>query len=256
MDSHTSDRRRVKTVDTAFDILESLRDMEKATLGELATQLDMAKSTVHRHLTTLHARGYVVREGESYRLSLRFLDIGNWTQTRDRQLVLAESKVDELAERTKERVQFIVEENGYAVYVHMKAGEYAVRTDTYIGNHTPIHASAGGLAILAHLERERVEEIIDARGLDPLTPHTIINRDRLFEELESIRDRGYSINDQGYIEGLRALGAPVRGPEGAVIGALSISGPTNRMQGERLEAELPNLLLGSANELELNIAYQ
>lgn len=256
MRGNTDARRRVKTVETAFDLLESLTSLETATLADLAERHELAKSTVHRHLVTLNDRGYVVRDGDEYHLSLRFLDIGTWTRTRRRAYVLAEPTVAKLATRTDERAQFIVEENGRAVYVHMKAGDHAVKTNTHVGKHVPIHTSAGGLAILAHVERERVEEILDARGLDRLTPHTITEREALFEELESVRNRGYSINDQGHIEGLRAIGVPVCSPDDEVIGALSISGPTNRMQGEWFETEVPNLLLGSTNELELNIAYQ
>lgn len=255
MNETNSDRRRVKTVDTAFDLLEALRERSGMTLGGLADRHGIAKSTVHRHLNTLLDRGYVVREGDRYRLSLRFLDMGNSTQTREQAYVLAEPKVEELADRTDERAQFVVEEHGRAVYVHMDSGEYAVKTNTHVGKHNPIHASAGGLAILAHVDRERVEAIVDRRGLERQTDYTITDREELFEELESIRDRGYSINDQGHIAGLRAVGAPVTGSDGDVIGALSVSGPTNRLQGPRLKEELPNLLLGSANELELNIAY-
>lgn len=256
MDRPNAANDRVKTVDTAFDVIEALRELECATLGELADRLDVAKSTAHRHLVTLHDRGYVVRDGNEYHLSLRFLDIGQWTQSRDETYVLAEAKVAELAARTNERVQFVVEENGHAVYVHMEAGEHAVRTNTHIGKHTPIHASAGGLAILAHLDEDRVEEIVATRGLERLTPYTLADRESLFEELETIHDRGYSVNDQGHIQGLRAIGAPVRGPDDDIVGALSISGPTNRMRGERFTDELPSLLLGSANELELNVAYR
>lgn len=255
MTEDSSDRRRVKTVDTALDLLEALRGHDEMTLGELADRQGVAKSTVHRHLTTLLDRGYVVREGEHYRLSLRFLDMGNSTQTRKRAYVLAEPKVEELAARTDERAQFVVEEHGRAVYVHVESGEHAVKTNTHVGKHSPIHASAGGLAILAHIDRERVESIVDRRGLERQTDYTLTDREELFEELESIRDRGYSINDQGHIAGLRAIGAAVNGPDGEVIGALSVSGPINRLQGPRLREELPNLLLGSTNELELNIAY-
>jgi DNA-binding IclR family transcriptional regulator len=257
MDRSRADRRRVTTVETALDVVEHLWRSERATLGELAGELDMAKSTVHRHLVTLRHRGYVVRgDDETYKLSLRFLDIGRRTQTSERAYVLAESKVTQLAEQTDERAQFIVEENGRAVYVHMASGDRAVITDTHIGKHTNIHASAGGLAILAHVDRERVEEILERRGLARMTQHTITDPEDLFDELDAIRDRGYSINDQGHIEGLRAIGVPVEGPTGEVVGALSVSGPTNRLSGERLTETLPQLLLGAANELELNIAYR
>lgn len=246
----------VTTLETALDIVEALREREEATLTEIAAERELAKSTVHRHLTTLERRGYVVRENDQFRLSLRFLDVGEFTRRRRTAYRLAEATVAELAERTEERVQFVAEENGRAVYVHMKSGSHAVRTNTYVGKHVDIHASAGGLAVLAHLPERRVEQILERRGLPARTPQTITDREVLFDELEAIRERGYSINDQGHIEGLRAVGVPVSGLEGDVLGALSVSGPIHRMDGARFEEELPSLLLGSANELELNIAYE
>ncbi|WP_233203988.1 IclR family transcriptional regulator [Halegenticoccus soli] len=245
----------MKTTDTAFDIVESLWELETASLGTLAERHGVAKSTVHRHLATLINRGYVVREGDEYRLSLKFLDIGQFTRTREEAYVLAKPKVRELAEKTDERAQFIVEENGRAVYVHMAAGDHAVTTNTYVGKHAPIHASAAGLAILAKMDEATVENVIERHGLPSYTEYTITTRDALYDELEAVRERGYSVNDQGHIRGLRAVGAPVCDRNDEVIGALSISGPTNRMQGEWFDDKLPALLCGSANELELNIAF-
>ncbi|XVH31602.1 IclR family transcriptional regulator [Haloferacaceae archaeon DSL9] len=246
----------VTTVETALDVIELLRARDASTLTEIATELGMAKSTAHRHLSTLEWRGYVVRSGDNYRLSLKFLDIGEFTRTREPAYRLAESTVAEIAKTTTERAQFLVEENGRGVYVHVKSGQHAVRTNVYVGKHVDIHASAAGLAILSQFSDDRVDEIIDRHGLPKLTERTITGREELFEELATIRERGYSINDQGHIDGLRAIGAPVCDPDDEVIGGLSVSGPTHRMEGDRFETELPSLILGSANELELNIAYQ
>jgi DNA-binding IclR family transcriptional regulator len=255
MGSRDTGKNGVKTTGTAFDILESIWRLETATLDELADEVDVAKSTTHRHLSTLIDRGYVVKAADSYRLSFKFLDIGQFTRRRKQAYRLAKEKVRELADKTDERAQFIVEENGRGVYVHLASGEHAVTTNTYVGKHVPIHASAGGLAILAHLDSSTVDDIVEQHGLTAYTEHTIANRANLLDELDEIRDRGYSVNDQGHISGLRAMGAPVCDESGDVIGALSISGPTNRMQGEWFDDELPALLRGSANELELNIAF-
>ncbi|SDM34846.1 transcriptional regulator, IclR family [Halogranum gelatinilyticum] len=246
----------VSSVERALDVVELLRERGTARLSSVARELDLSKSTAHRHLKTLESRGYVVETDEGYALSLQFLDLGEFTRTRRPAYQLAMEKVDELAHRTDERAQFMVEEHGRAVYVYRKTGNHAVKADSYPGKRVPVHASAAGLAILSKLPRSRVEEIIDQHGLEALTPQTITDRDTLFAELDTVRERGYSINDQGTIEGLRAIGAPVTDADGEVIGGLSISGPINRMRGERFEEEFPSLLLGATNELELNIAYQ
>jgi DNA-binding IclR family transcriptional regulator len=252
---HTKGKDRVKTTQTALVILEHLRENNGMGITELASESGLAKSTVHRHLSTLCDEGYVVKEGDTYHIGLRFLNFGENAKNRKEEYSMAEEKVEELAEETEERVQFIVEEHGYSVYVHRALGRHAVRTDPGIGKRIPLHSVAAGKSILAHMSEEDVWQIIEDRGLPKITKNTITDSETLFEELEMIREQGYSVNDQENLDGLKAIGAPILGADGQVIGALSVSGPTHRMKGEYFESELPDLLLGVVNELELNIAY-
>lgn len=255
MDERPTDGKTVKTVDTVFMIIEALQESDGARITELGEQLDVANSTIHRHLTSLRRRGYVIKQGDTYKLGLRFLDLGQYVRTREVVFEMAKPKVEELAEETGERVQFIVEEHGYGVYVHRERGAHAVKTDPGIGKHIPIHATAAGKAILAYYPRDGVEEIIAENGVPALTENTITDPHELFDELATIRERGFSINNEESLEGLRAMGVPIKSPGAQVLGALSVSGPIHRMKGDWFEQELPDLLLGTANELELNIAH-
>lgn len=245
----------VTTAKTSFKILELLQERDGAGVTEIATELELAKSTVYRHLATLLEMEYVAKEGDQYRLGFRFLDLGEYVKGHRDAYRMAEEKVAELAERTEERAQFIVEEHGRAVFVSRETGRHAVRTDPGIGKRVPIHATASGKAILAKLPEPKVERIVESRGLERLTAHTITDRDELFESLERIGERGYSVNREENIKGLNAVGVPVLGQEDRVIGALSVSGPTKRLKGEWFTDELPELLNGIANELELNITH-
>ncbi|WP_254546761.1 IclR family transcriptional regulator [Halomarina pelagica] len=251
----TTTTKPVKSTETVFDIIESLKELDGARVTELADHLGLAKSTVYSQLFTLRKRGYVVKEGDRYHLSLEFAHVGEYTRTRRPSYELAGRKVAKLAEETGERSQFIVEEHGRGIYVHRETGANAVRTDSAIGGHVPLHATASGKAILAHLPDERVDGIIEYRGLPRQTDHTITDEATLREELRAIRERGYAFNQEENTERLHAVGVPVRLPDDRVLGAISVSGPTYRMKGERLEEEVLDLLLGTANELELNIAY-
>lgn len=246
---------RVKTTETSFEILETLRERDGARVTELAVHLGLAKSTVHRHLESLRDLEYVTREGDVYKIGLKFLQLGEYARNREEEYRMARSKVAELAEQTGERAQFIVEEHGNAVYVHCSRGRNAVDTDSGLGNRIPLHATAAGKAILAHMPQHQLQEYLEQNELVRLTDTTIVDETALFDALETIREREYSINDQEKTEGLRAVGVPVKRQDGRAIGALSVSGPTHRMKGDLFDHELPNLLLGTANELELNIAY-
>ncbi|MFC5973559.1 IclR family transcriptional regulator [Halomarina salina] len=244
----------VSSAETLFEIVEYISEAEGQTVSEIASNLDYAKSTVHRHLTTLEQCGYVVRDG-GYYVGLRFLELGQQARNRHRAYRLARDKVDELAAETDERAQFIVEEHGEAVYIHRTFGAHAVRTDPGIGKRIPLHATSAGKAILASMTDERRSRIIEQTAFDAITGETITDPEELDEELARITERGYAFNRQENVDGLHAVGVPVTGPDDTIIGALSVSGPSHRLTGDWFENELPALLLGAANELELNIAY-
>ncbi|MFC6993423.1 IclR family transcriptional regulator C-terminal domain-containing protein [Haladaptatus sp. GCM10025707] len=88
-----------------------------------------------------------------------------------------------------------------------------------------------------------------------VTPYTIIDEDELFAELKQIRSQGYAFNREENLERLNAVGVPVRDPNDGVLGAMSVSGPSHRFKGQYFEQEIPDFMLGLANEIELNLAY-
>lgn len=247
---------RKKTTMRSFSIAETLMDLEGATLAELVDELGLAKSTVYAHLETLRDGGYVLKEGGEYHVGMQFLNLGGHAATRKRGYKLAREKVRMLADVTDERAQFIVEENGRGYYLFSdSASETAVETDVRPGKVIHLHTTAAGKAILANLPRSRVEAIVETRGLQRSTEHTITDRAELFEELERVRDRGYAYNKSERVVKQWAIGVPVLATDGDVLGGLSVSGPEHRVKGDRFEDEFPSLLLGVANEMELNLAY-
>lgn len=245
----------VKATRTMFDIVECLQDSEGLTVTEIANQTEYAKSTVHRHLKTLTDLEYITKQKEQYYIGLRFLDLGQSARTRREGYDLAENKVEEIAEQTGERAQFLVEEHAQAVYIHRVRGEHAVHTDPGIGSRVPLHATSAGKAILAEMNEQRLFEIIEQIDFEPITDQTITDPDKLLSKLDRIKKRGYSFNHEENLEGLHAVGTAVKDSEGDVIGGISVSGPSYRLTGEWFEEELPALLMGASNELELNIAH-
>ncbi|EMA51596.1 IclR family transcriptional regulator [Halococcus thailandensis] len=244
----------VTTVETAFEIVEYVAEHDGAGVSEIATDLDRAKSTIHRHLGTLVQRGYLVEDG-GYSLGLRFLDLG--LDARDGRPLYheAHAKVDELAERTGEKVWCMTAENGRSIHLHGASGTQSVRTNSREGDVGYLHQHAAGKAILAHRSPEHVGDIVERYGLPTRTDDTITDGDELFDHLERIRERGYAFNREESVPGLYAVGAPITDDRGVAIGALSISGPANRLAGETLTEEFPELLLGAVNEIEINLSH-
>ncbi|SDY11023.1 IclR family transcriptional regulator [Halopenitus persicus] len=245
----------VQTTRKTFAIVHALKELDGARIDELSEHLDMASSTVHRHVATLDDLGYLDREGDVYHLGLRFLTLGGHAQTRQPVFDLAKEKVDQIARETDERSQFIVEDGGRRMYVYTEAGTNAVKTDATIGKRGPIHSSAAGKAILAASSDEFVADVLDRHGVSQVTPHTIDDRETLLAEIEEIRERGYAFNEQESTLGLRAVASTITGVNGEVYGAISIAGPAHRFKGELFRSEYPDLLLAATNEIELKLEY-
>lgn len=247
--------RTVKSDEKLLDILATIREQEVTSLTELASELDHAKSTVHSHLVTLEEHGFVTRFDDEYHMGLQFLDYGIYSRQQRPIYRASREHVDELAAETGERVWCIAEEHARAVYLYSAEGEHAIHTDERVGRHTSLHHIAAGKAILAHLPDERVSAILDQTGLDRHTDNTITDRDELFRELEQIRDQGVAFNHEESMEGLHAIGAPIRRADEGVYGAISIGGPANRLTKAKLNDDLTEFLLATANEIEINIRH-
>lgn len=248
--------RTVDAVQTSCTILNALWELDGSGVTELADHLDIAKGTVHSHLATLRQNEFVVKRNGTYQLSLRFLDMGERAKNRIHHFDILKRQIDALADETGEVVQFMAEEHGWGVYLYKSKGEFAVETASYVGQRIHLHWTALGKSILSELHREHVDRIIDSRGLPKKTDNTITERADLYDELESIRERGYSTDDEEILRGLRCVAAPiVRGDE-TLLGSVSIAGPTSRMNGERYHEELPRLITSSANVIEINVAQR
>jgi len=248
--------RRIKTVDRTCDILGALKDLEGATISDLAQHIDLSAGSIHTHLNTLRKNGYVRKVNNTYRLDFKFFTMGEHVRNRTKIYLAGRSEVDELAEKSGEYVHLVVENNGKAIAIYEDRGENAVATEYHIRlREEPqgIHYSATGKAILAYLPDRRVEAIIENHGLQQATENTISDREALFEELEQIRDQGYSINDEEEMLRLRTVAAPVRAHNGGVLGAVGVTAPTSRMKGERFHEEFPELVMQTANVIEVNL---
>lgn len=245
----------IQAIDRTFRIVEAMSELEGVGVTELANRVDLPKSTVHHHLLTLERAGYVVRENDEYRTGLKFLQVGERARKQHALYRVAHPEVEKLADKTDEISGLMVEEHGEGVFIYRDSGSEAAHIDTGIGDRVPIHCTALGKAIMAHLPDGRREEIIDRHGLTQITENTITDRDVLRDQLEETRERAIAFDDEERLNGLRSVAAPIFDGTGHVIGSISVAGPTHRMQGEYFYEELPETVLGIANVIELNIQH-
>lgn len=250
----TEEKRTVQAVQFSCDVIDALKELNGAGVTEIANHLDVSKGAVHTHLATLESNELVKKGDNEYRLSLRFLDLGEYVRNQIDIYSVVQEEIDRLAENSGEVAQFMIEEHGRGVYLYKSIGENAVQTASYVGTRNPLHCTALGKSILANVPEERVHKIIDRHGLPAQTPNTITDRQELLEQLETVRERGLAFDREEVFKGLQCVAAPVLDQEGEVIGAVSVTGPKSRMQGEYLESEVAEMVQHTSNVIEVNAA--
>jgi len=249
--------RVIQSVLTAVDIVGHIRESNGVTVTQLADATGLAPGTVHTHLATLERAGYVVQRGTEYRLGPQFLTLGEHFRNHSELYQASKGRVEELADESGECAHLIIEHDGQLFALYERFGAKAVGVELHDRkreqplNH--LHCTAAGKSILAHLPDDRVRAILDRSGLPRNTPNTITDRETLLEELEQVRNRGFALVDEEQMQGIRAVGAPVVDSEESVAGALALSGPKSRLQGERFHTELPEMVMQAANICEVNL---
>lgn len=248
----------VKATQTSFRIVEKLMDLDGAGVRALAKHLDMPKSTVHDHLRSLELCGYIVQVDDgSYRVGARFLELGGYARSQMEIYRMAKPEIEKLASETGEIANLMIEEHGYGIFLAVAKGRDAVQIDHvhHEGMRVPLHVTALGKSIMAGMPDAEVEKLIDVHGLRSMTDNSIDDREELMAELDTIRERGYAIDDEERVEGMKCIGAPIATSHG-VAGSLSISAPTKRMQGQWFEEEIPSMILRTANVVEVNLEHR
>lgn len=244
----------LNTVLNAIEVIEAIEDLNGASLTELATTLDMATSTIHDYLNTLENADYITKKDGEYQIGLIFYKHGMRAKRATGLVDISVPILDNVAEKSGERVWLVVEEHGKSVLLEGATGENAVPMEADIGDRVDIHSVAGGKAILAHQDREYVQQVIEQQGLTQRTKHTITDEEEFLEELENVRENGFAVNQEESVTGLQSVSVPIQ-RDGKAIAAISIAGPANRLTDERINNQYSTLLLEASNEIELKLEY-
>ncbi|MBX0297499.1 IclR family transcriptional regulator [Haloarcula nitratireducens] len=244
----------INSVETTLDILSALSGLEPITLSELATHVEVPTSTLYIHLNTLIERGYVVKESNEYRRSFRFLEHGGSVRQQLDASQLLQNKVEEISRKTGEIAGVGLEENGRRVIAYRSSGKKAAGDEIPIGNHTHMHWTSLGKAILANLPPEKRDEIVENSGLPVGTDNTLDSPQELETELEQIREQGYAIDDEEHLRGVRGIAVPIFDEEQDVLVSFGITGPRDRFTTKYM-ANLLDVLRYAKNEIEVQNQY-
>ncbi|AUX10153.1 IclR family transcriptional regulator [Halalkaliarchaeum desulfuricum] len=246
-------RNGIQAIDRMFDIIEHIQYVEGAGVSTLAEDLNMAKSTIHSHLSTLERRGYVVKDDDNqYHLGLRFFALGATVRQKRTIYHHVQPLLEEIAEETNESVNYVVETDGKMVFAGIGRGKEGIRTDIHVGFCTDLHTTPEGKLLLAFLPEERRDEILD--GLEfPLENR--VGRASFLAELEQIREDGIAHGNVSIVDDVGTVAAPIVDNQGQFHGGIVVPVPALRFDQDRVE-EIAEILRYKIGKLNINISYQ
>lgn len=232
----------VQSLERALDILELLGSSEgELGVTEIGPAVGLPNGTAHRLLATLTRRGYVRQNPKTRKYNLGIKAFVLAANARERLGPLARPFLEELMQVSQESSNLAMLDKNSVVYLEQVSAPRMVRMFTEPGNRVPLHSCGTGKVLLAYQSEETIDSIIRQTGLLRFTPHTTTDVKQLKSELESVREQGYAVDSEEMEEGVRCLAAPVFGPEGRILAAMSVSGPAGRLNEGRLKELIPHI---------------
>jgi DNA-binding IclR family transcriptional regulator len=226
----------VLTLSRGLAILDAFAGQQELGVNEIARRVGVHKSTVSRLCATLEQAGYLDRANGSakFRLGTRLYRLVGAPSAAPDLRAVARPILMAVVDKTGETAHLASLQRGELITIEVVEGHHLMRMQGRVGQRQLFHASALGLAILAELPPDEVDELLGKGQLTRLTPHTVTDRRQLRQRLAEIRTTGYSVDFEGVEEGLRCVGAVVRDANGGIAGAISVSGPRHRLSPEVL----------------------
>ena len=251
-----ADRYRIQAIDRAASILGCFDfDQPEMSVTDIATRTRLHKSTAHRILMALHYNGLIEQDAETglYHLGLDLFRLGHLAVARLKLRDVARPLLEDLAELVHETVHLAVLEGNDVLYVDTIEAAHALRMPGRAGHRVPTYCTSLGKAMLSALPDEQVRAMLRGR-FRTYTPRTVRNVDELLRDLAIIRKRGWSLDDEEIETGLRCVGAPIRDHAGAVAGAVSIAGPSARVQLDKVAA-IAAMVRRTAETISARLGY-
>lgn len=255
MDKPRQPKNTVEAVERAVGVINALKALDGAGVTELADHLGMSKSGAYKQLLTLVESGFVSKHDNEYRLSYRFLLMGEYVKANSQLYQSGTDEIDKLAMKSNyfAHLTALGQDNAYCLYT--ADGADAVAPNLGVGKQISLHSSAAGKAILAALPEDRRSALLSEPFVEK-TPNTIVEMGELTAELARITDRGVAFEDEENVPGIRGIGAPIV-PEGnTVVGAVGLSGPVSLLTDDHFTDELPSLVLQAKNFIEVKLSLE
>lgn len=243
-------------------LLKGLSVLERVAMSEeprgvteLAEELPLTKSNVHRILKTLEVAGYLTRDETTrrYKLTLKLWELGLSVVSKMDLRVQAAPKLKALSEATRETVHLSVLDGDEVIYIDKVDSSEPIQAYSHVGGRAPAHCVATGKALLAYQPAIFLNAL--STRLKSYSGHTITDPTRFLAEMEQIRKQGFALNLGEWREGVWGVAAVIRDARGEVVGAVGISGPNFRIK-ERNVDSYTGPVMAAAEDISSRLGYR
>lgn len=235
-------------------LLSLLAESPRAlSLAELTVSLALPKATVHRLCLQLQASGFVARDVDerAYAVGPALRRLAFDTLSRGTARGLRHDVLAALVAQVGETCNFTTLDGARVLYLDRVEAHWPLRLTLEVGSHVPLHCTASGKLLLAHLPRPQRDLLASRLELTANTPHTLTRIDALLSECEAIVAQGHSCDNEEFIAGLVAVAVPVRDATGQVRAALAVHAPAARMTLDAAMARVPAMREAAARMSDL-----
>lgn len=230
------DRDYVGALASGLEVLQAFdAEHPRMTLSEVAARTEMDRAKARRFLLTLHALGFVKRNGRQFELTPRVLQLGYAYQASNQYRAVIQQYLEDITAELGESSSLAVLDGDDVVYVVRSSARHRLMAITLsVGTRLPAAYTSMGRVLLAQLPEAELEAFLARVKLEPYTASSITRSDALKKDIIKVREQGYSIVDQELDSGLRSVAVPVFAGNGELLGAINISTNAARVDMETL----------------------
>lgn len=208
-----AERYLAPSVKKAFQILKLIADSERGLgINELSRRLRISKSTVHGITAALEQIGAITRnpQNKKYNLGYTILELSRRGLSRIPLREVARRHMEELMEETGETVFLGILDNNHILILDSVESNKELKITSPVGTRIPLDAGAVGKIFFAHMEENKVLHYLTSKGLTRYTKNTMTDINRYLEELQKAKKRGYTLDREEYLHGVRAVAAIIK----------------------------------------------
>ncbi|MEZ5811537.1 MAG: IclR family transcriptional regulator [Rhizobiaceae bacterium] len=227
----------VQALDRGLTLMKELARSRGLTLTDLSGRLDMAPSSAHRILSTLQKQGFADLDdiSQEWSVGIEAFRVGSAFLVRTNLVEASIRQMRRLMEETGETANLAIADGGDVVFISQVETHNPIRAFYRPGSRSPMHSSGIGKALLANAPRAEVERLVHRTGLVRHTERTCATPEALFADLDEIRRRGWSLDNEERYDGMRCVAATIFNAYGEAVAGISVSGPTVRFPDEALD---------------------